>query len=167
MNDDEALELGQRLTLLAEVLDAPMSPTRIAGYRALLDDLAFEDIAASLNALGKTSVFFPKPAEIREQAKLSRMLRVSREQSLWLKMHEADRPEALQAHDADHAQALLESPNPPEPYDERGPEVTRTIIAKLREMVKPMPKLPEVDQAALVRRQIAEWKRKADEDNHE
>ena len=158
MTDREANALGKRMAVLAEVLEVPMTPTKIAGYRALLDDLAFEDIVAALNVLGKTSVFFPKPAEIREQAKQARQLRQSAERASWLKIHDADRPEVLREHDAGHVQALLESPNPPKPFDERL-GTTRTIIAKLHDMVRPKAQVPEPDDHEMVvRRQIKEWK---------
>ena len=53
------------LTQLAEVLDAPLSPTKISGYLVALDDLDARAVVASLQACLRTSTFFPRPAEIR------------------------------------------------------------------------------------------------------
>jgi hypothetical protein len=57
-----------RLNLLAEVLAESLTPTRIAGYRAALDDLALADLVVALNECAKHCTFFPKPAEIRARA---------------------------------------------------------------------------------------------------
>jgi hypothetical protein len=159
MTDADAVVLSARLTLLAEVLDAPMSPTRIAGYRALLNDLAFEDIEAALNALGKTCVFFPKPAEIRERVQVARQLRLERERALWRRMRDAEADARLEAHADEHAQALLASPDPPTPYDERAATM-KTIITKLKAIAgPPTPHLPAAaPQDTRVRQQIAKWR---------
>ena len=61
----EAFEVAKRLTLLAEVLGEPISPVRLAGYRAALDDLPVVDLVAALNDCANTCKFFPKPVEIR------------------------------------------------------------------------------------------------------
>ena len=110
MTEPEALQFAGRLTLLAEVLSEPMTPTRLAGYRAALDDLAFDDIAVALNDCAKTCKFFPKPVEIR--------LRVGA-------LQDAREMRALRAwQDAEEAQAVAQLPayEPPAPPPVLTPE---------------------------------------------
>lgn len=160
MTDADAVVLSARLTLLAEVLDAPMSPARLAGYRAFLDDLAITDIVAALNALGRTCVFFPKPAEVRAQVQVARHLRQERERALWLRMRDTEADATLEAHQQAHDQALLEAPHPPVPFDERL-STQKAIIAKLKALAgPPTPRLPtEASHDDRVRQQIAEWRK--------
>jgi hypothetical protein len=159
MTDADAAVLSERLTLLAEVLDAPMSPTRLAGYRAFLNDLALDDIVTALNVLGKTSVFFPKPAEIRDQVKVTRQLRMERERHLWLRMRDTEADARRVEHHQEHDQALLESPRPTTPYDERAASM-KTILTALKAIAGPPTPRPHssAPQADRVHQQIAEWR---------
>jgi hypothetical protein len=54
------------LALLAETLGEPLSPARMAGYVAGLEDAPFVAVQIGLREALKTCRFFPKPAEIRE-----------------------------------------------------------------------------------------------------
>lgn len=163
MTDANAGHFAARLTLLAEVFNEPMTPTRIAGYRAALNDLVFDDLAAALNDCAKTCTFFPKPAEIRERVKVARQLRMERERALWLRMRETEADAALEAHQHAHAQALLEAPDPPAPYDERL-ATQKAILAKLKTLVRPTLALPvaRTEQADRVRTQIEQWRRESE-----
>ena len=159
MTNTDAEVFITRLALLAEVLAEPMTPTRLVGYRAALNDLVFDDVVAALNDCAKTCVFFPKPAEIRERVKVARQLRQERERALWLRMRDAEADARLAAHHQEHDQALLESPQPPTPYDERAATM-KAVITTLKAIAgPPTPRLtPDVEQDERVRRQIAAWR---------
>lgn len=53
------------LAALAEVLGVEMSPERLIGYVAALDDLSDEQIALACNRASRECQFFPRPAELR------------------------------------------------------------------------------------------------------
>lgn len=159
MTDTDAEVFITRLALLAEVLAEPMTPTRLVGYRAALNDLVFDDLAAALNDCAKTCVFFPKPAEIRDRVKVARQLRLERERALWLRMRDSEADARLAEHHHEHDQALLEAPQPTTPYDERAATM-KTIITTLKAIAgPPTPHLPSgPPQDERVRRQIAAWR---------
>lgn len=163
MTDAEAGHFAARLALLAEVFNEPMTPTRIAGYRAATNDLVYDDLAAALNDCAKTCVFFPKPAEIRERVKVARQLRQERERALWLRMRDAESEARLVEHHQEHDQALLEAPQPTTPYDERAATM-KALIGKLKTIAGParVPLTPASDQAARVHTQIARWRQESE-----
>lgn len=63
--DAHATGFAQRLAVLAEILAEPVSPVRIAGYRAALDDLPPDEVYAAIGQAAKSCIYFPKPVEIR------------------------------------------------------------------------------------------------------
>jgi hypothetical protein len=73
--EPDAHGFATRLTLLAELLAEPMSPTRLAGYRAALDDLPVEDVYGALGQAAKECRFFPRPVELREFAHAAQQAR--------------------------------------------------------------------------------------------
>lgn len=79
MTDDAAAEFIARLAMLAEVMDTTLTPIRIAGYRAALDDLNPDDLVVALNEATKFCKFFPKPAEIRDYALDAQRIRERRD----------------------------------------------------------------------------------------
>lgn len=159
MTDHDAEVFVTKLAILAEVFNEPMSPTRLVGYRAALNDLVFDDVAAALNDCAKTCVFFPKPAEIRERVKVARQLRQERERALWLRMRDAKIDARLAEHHQEHDQALLDAPRPTTPYDERAATM-KTIITTLKAIAGPPTlRLPPAEpQDDRVRKQIASWR---------
>lgn len=50
---------------LAELLGAEVSPERLVGYVAALDDLSEAQIALACQRAARESQFFPRPAELR------------------------------------------------------------------------------------------------------
>ena len=61
-------EFAARLGILAEVFGEVLTPIRVGGYWAALSDQAPSDVWAALDHALKTSKFFPRPAELRDQA---------------------------------------------------------------------------------------------------
>ena len=66
MTDTDFGPFVARLTRLAEVLDASLTPGRIAGYVEALQDVALDDLVAAITVSARESPFFPKPSELRE-----------------------------------------------------------------------------------------------------
>ena len=64
--DADARGFATRLAALAEVFAEPLTPVRVAGYRAALDDLAPTEVFAAIGTAAKGCRFFPKPVELRE-----------------------------------------------------------------------------------------------------
>jgi hypothetical protein len=154
MTDAEAGELGRRLAVLAEVLEVPMTPTKIAGYRQLLDDLPYADIVQALTALGKSATFFPKPAEIREQIRQTQSGKRLRDR---MAQEEADRAERIAA--LQQRQLSVRAGEEPD-----NPAVA--WVAKLREIAaaKRMPEVDPRSHRAKLRRQIADWREESSDD---
>lgn len=156
MTDEQAVEFLSRLTLLAEVLAEPMTPTRLAGYRAAVDDLDPSDLAAALNDCARMCRFFPKPVEIRVRvgaivdAREMRML------------------QALQDREASDVPKLLPPPAPvPQPTETPEEAASRrarvdaawqALFAKAREMAaqKAMPDAIEQPNTVI---QIRQWRK--------
>lgn len=64
----DSLPFLERLTALAELFDAALSPAKQALYFEALADLEFEQVVEALNAAIRTCRFMPKPVEIRALA---------------------------------------------------------------------------------------------------
>ncbi len=64
--ETEKDQFFKALSLLAETMGEPLSPVRLAGYCAALEDAPFEAVTLGLGEAMKTCRFFPKPVEIRE-----------------------------------------------------------------------------------------------------
>ena len=67
MTPDESAQFIGRLTMLAELLGEPMTPTRLAGYVGTCDDLDISDLVDALNDCARTCKYFPRPVEIRDR----------------------------------------------------------------------------------------------------
>jgi hypothetical protein len=69
MTSDEHVRVVNALTGLAEILDAPLTPGRIAGYLLALDDLEADDLVQAVGQAARECQFFPKPVELRDFAR--------------------------------------------------------------------------------------------------
>jgi len=76
---DEREVFYKSLALLAETLGEALSPGRMAGYVAALDDAPFGAVQIGLREALKTCKFFPKPVELRELGEESREWRKFKE----------------------------------------------------------------------------------------
>lgn len=134
----EAQQVAGRLAALAEVLAEPLSPVRIAGYRAALDDLPAAEVFAAIGEAAKACKFFPRPAELREIVAREhdrRALAQARQLA-----HEAEqrRLAAWQAEDATrHQRHLTTGDNPPD--DAAAARFLDELHALVRQNVRPFP----------------------------
>jgi hypothetical protein len=94
MTDPDTKQFIVRLTLLAEVLGEPMTPTRLMGYLSSVDDLPIEDLADALNDCARTCRFFPKPVDIRDRVAAIQDTRVMKTIRAW---EEANEPRVVAA----------------------------------------------------------------------
>jgi hypothetical protein len=113
------VEFAGRLGVLAEVFGEVLTPIRVGGYWAALQDQVPTDVWAALDHALKTSKFFPRPAELREHAEAL--------------------AEKRRKYDADHNQIepvyrRLAADNPP-----ASPERIAAFWAEMRALVKSMP----------------------------
>jgi hypothetical protein len=146
--DTEGVAFARRLTLLAEVLAEPMSPTRIAGYRAALDDLTPDEVNAALNRATRACKFFPKPAELREFVESDQRMLRAEQQAAYRATVQAREQKLLETREADvtereRRQAELEAQSRPTPEEQAAAEARRVAAfeqfqAVMRETVAKM-----------------------------
>lgn len=68
MTHTDTVAFIDRLTRLAELLDAPLTAGRIAGYVESLEDLSLDDLLEAMTRAGRECQYFPKPVELRSFA---------------------------------------------------------------------------------------------------
>mgnify|MGYP001613384076 CR=1 FL=1 len=67
MTKTEKIEFDKRIVMLAEMHDKKISEGLLNLYWEALKDLLFEDFNRVANVLARSSKFFPKPVEFRDQ----------------------------------------------------------------------------------------------------
>lgn len=68
-----------QMTMLAETLAEPMTPARMAGYVAALEDVPLRCVSLGLQRAMRECTFFPKPVEMRELGEQSKEWRREQE----------------------------------------------------------------------------------------
>jgi hypothetical protein len=72
----------RQLTVLAETLGEPLTPVRLAGYCAALEDVPAQAVLIGIGEAMRTCRFFPKPVELRDLSLESREWRQLRDREL-------------------------------------------------------------------------------------
>ena len=101
MTPHERAAMLSRFEKLADVLGYELTPTRVEGYMAALDDLDYADVVGALSQALRVCKFFPKPAELREFVAASQHQRDVAEDEACAVLRRADEQRRLEAWDED------------------------------------------------------------------
>jgi len=85
MTDDDFPRFAERMAVVADVLDASVTPSRFRGYFEALRDLSLDAVLQALTACLRTQVYFPKPADLRNLAEGTTEQRADAAWAAWRK----------------------------------------------------------------------------------